>query len=827
MSLLWLSSIDKYSGPMQTTFNVIIGGDAVTEVDALVAALIEKKPIAIPDTGIVALLENPSATYAPCVVIGDTYGKPPRLVLPPEKTHMFASHIASLSSSAQNDPPTVSFSLFHARDPSLLLTTTIKPHIVVLCFTPVVPSSFEKINEHWMKAIDRLYPRPAMVLCGTRGESLASRTVTPLLKEHRVVPIQVEEICDMALKWRAVTYVEVSAMLNTNIQLLEDVLCRACVGEPEKRLSPDSIATMRQSCIQSLVAMQSVWSAKRNPKNNKLFFYNRITKKAVWTRPADYDGEEPELTREERLAEELKKQLADEMRLEQEREEADMSSYRQQLLEFESRMSEKSQRLNLLSAEVNRMQTELDSFRELQQANINERQALERQKEELGLEEVTFSKTSVDVDREMEAKLQIAKSKVFEFEAVAALRAEDRFATEISESLIANRGLAASIRAILNEEVAVQQQGSSAQASYDVARKRLEDSSMEIANMDIPIATATQNLFQLKKELGSTAARENELNQRIACLRSEDESVGLEAFERHSRCQTLRNQLENLEDEIRRARLSLEQRLEKDADLHEVHRLTLVREKHLRELARVAAAVAEHEVCASKRAIELEYLNTEMERVCSNLLKLFHTQVVESAEVGAKLLESEAYSPIAPMGLETLSNLLKAKVQADHLSAAGVSSDQRSQFLIDSSKLRGGEFSIQRHVRKSSQRGKKDCSTDIVSLLKPDEREFLEMLDSKVATARVANAATIRAQAIAEEYSLLVHKIATQRTELQEALALAREAGKRYSHNDVLSEKNPLERLSLMVEAVVHGDGHCIKLLHEVFTSEILLRTRR
>ncbi|CUG87186.1 Hypothetical protein, putative [Bodo saltans] len=818
--------------------NIILCGEAVTEVDALIAAIIGKQVSAIPEDNLLEALRDPSTlpNLSPGVSIGETYGKPPTLRIPLARAKSFphsSTLLHQLGDATGVDD--IEVHMYHAKEPSLLMQTSIRPHVLVLCFVPAVPQTFEKLNATWVATVDRLYPRPPVVLCGTRGEAAASRTVEQLMNDQDILVVEEEDICDIALRARCLQYVEVSASLLVNTAALEDGILKAAFGEPEKRLVPETITDMRKACFRAAKLRQAAWSWKRHPKTNRLFYMNRVTKVKQYTRPLDYDGDEPDLTAEERINEQRKKLEEEEIRLEREREEADVEHVREELTDFSARMADKSARYNVVVSESNRLQHVLDRLRDQQQVNINDRQALERERDEIGHDQANFSKTSVDEDREWDAKMAIAKSKMFQLEAVAALRAEDLFASEITEALVSNSGIANAIRDVLKEEVETQRKGGEARSAFDACMKRIAVATIEFSGLDKPIEAAKSALRQCAEDTRQLKLSLQEKQTATAVVRKELSALEDDALSRHERANALRAYIAELDKEISVKRSAFNEALRHDVERQECHRLKLLREQLVRQVAVTAATVAHEDVALKKHHINLSFVRKEFERVSTALLELYRTQSTAASSFRDMLLENSAYSPIAAAGLQYGIEAIEREALD---TSAGVQSPSASQA---NTKIHPGSRGAEMSATAFTKGRRLDAagSAHARSLLSPDAKLMVGTLDAKLQAAKAADAAAKRATLAASKYSRMAETMSVQRIEIGEALEMCEEAIMRYdpsrigdangqasvegaAMSTILKDAPPLKRLEALVKGELGGDDELLETLRETFTVEIL-----
>ena len=609
-------------------FNVILAGDPICEVGALRKSLADKSPVAIPD----APLLLPSSSPQP---------EPHISLTAPEKMVCQASSDLTMQQ--------VQLNIYCTSDALNLPSFAPRPHVVVLCFNAVSPKSFERMTEVWGRAIDRMYPRPTVCVCATRSDALANRRVLDHLKREKTVPIDVEEACDNVIRLRAVSYTEVSALHHVNMTMLLNSIAKACLGEAERRATPDVVGQMRQACVQAHMKTLSIWSSRRD-NNGKLFYFNRETKKAQWKRPSDYDGDEPELTTEERVELELQRQADEERKLLLDREQSMLQVFQKEIQEHHVRIQEGERRLGVLNEIVGRLSVQATHVKSEIAENEHEREILERKKEEALRENALFAKDSVDVDRSMDRDIQSARARLFELEMISALRAEEQFDGDIAESLMINKGLASRLRETLEAEVEAQKQSAKFQSKYDAISIQREQAAQMLATLTSKIVATKEKRAASLEELNEAMKKEKAVAEMVRTLRDEEGIHDAVEIERHRKQMLLLRESQHLDAQIARAKLVKHQDqagASSSSSALEHERLSAQQKVLLAQLAKSASQAACDEIEVKRLLIEFNYAFSEYERVTSVLSRL-RKQLVLYYETECEVMVSgKHYTPIS------------------------------------------------------------------------------------------------------------------------------------------------------------------------------------
>ena len=431
----------------------------------------------------------------------------------------------------------------------------LNPNVVVMCYTPLDPPTLDEILDVWARALDRMYPRPAAIVAGTRIDLLANRKVLTRLHERKIVPIQVDEACDALSRLRLSSYNEVSASSYTGVSTLEQSVAKALVGEADKRMTPELVSSMRAACIAAGTKKSATWAARRDG-SGRLFYFNRTNRKAQWQRPAEYDGEEPELTAEEKRLKEQEMIEHEEAKKKQERDREVAQNYLKDMAQYEERLADLEKREDSLKLATTGCQLELEQIRSQIEQNLVERQALERQKEDFLNNQKDFQKYSVEEDLRIEKELQAAKAKAFELEAMNALREERDFDIEIAESVLRNRSLATAMREVLQEQLAVQKAGATSQARTTAANKKLEESSKLLAQLRSKSLDLAKEKRDLERAIEPLVAQQAKVEQEVRELFETASGAQYAAIDRHQREKKLLQMCDELDERINALQLN-------------------------------------------------------------------------------------------------------------------------------------------------------------------------------------------------------------------------------------------------------------------------------
>lgn len=440
----------------------------------------------------------------------------------------------------------------YCRTPAEL--ATLQPSIVLVVFTPIVPAGVAKVHS-WGSEIDRLFPRPRVVLCGTRLEMLASRKVADKMRESNTIAVPTEDAVDLAFKLRAGSYTEVSASTYVNILHLEELVAKAAVGEADKRPTTELADEARAQCIQAGSRhKRSLWVARRDKRSGRIFYFNTDTRQPQWNRPADFDGEEPEMTEAEQRRQSMLAAEREEQRKQEEREVAVMQDYIRDVAEHDTRMRDMERHSDLLTAQVAELQSRFDQLKAERERNELEREELDTlQAEYAEAAESLVSKTTSN-ESTLEQELRAARAKAFELEAQAAMREERDFDVQIAEAVMRNKSLSAQLRTVLQQQLEVQATGANAQAQVAVLQRRKEDSTRALSKLQQQLTTVQGQAAYEASGVAALEKEERALQHEIKQIVGRDQDRSLSAVDATRRQKKLIEACEDLDERIAQLR---------------------------------------------------------------------------------------------------------------------------------------------------------------------------------------------------------------------------------------------------------------------------------
>ena len=547
-----------------TTISTATGGTAASSVDyikcavlgeegsdihALVQSLVSRKPVTTPDAQVAAAMSTKGTNPRFSVVLGS------------------GAHVGLEMVIVSEDRP-----------------IPLNAKLALLAYSPVVPRTADALTI-LSQELDRCFPRPHVVLVATRVEQLASRKVLDKMQAAGIVAVQPEEASELAMRLRAVSYVEISTAFYGNMITLEEALGKAAVGEANRRATPEVISEMRTAVItMAASSQQTTWTARRDKKSGRLFYVNRRTRAAQWTRPADFDGQEPELTEDERKMQEAARIQAEEVTRREEREKQFSSQLLREAEEHDNRMRDMERQSDALVTAVAMLQAQLEGLRAQMQRNVVLRQQLERQREEMMSGEGDFVRSASDRDAVLEQELLTARGRAFELEALTVMRNEKDYDVHTAELLMKNRSLASRIKEAVNEQLQAQRDGAATQAQWSLVTRQAEAAARQHNQSQLNQSTLRHDLAEQHKQ--------------VAILRQSAQRL-------ESDCQTLATQLRSLtdggvvadEEDLRRANNTTSLGAERTGTVTDPRRLLrAIAEIDSRIAAASPAATASHRV---------------------------------------------------------------------------------------------------------------------------------------------------------------------------------------------------------------------------------------
>ena len=513
-------------------FSCAVIGDVLAEPDTVVKSMITRRAVASRTsfTGTQAELEAAKASLKRDIAATRTAGS-----LPTVTTPVVAAGGAEV---------TIQFAI--VQEPEELLAMSPPPAIVLLCYTPVAQATLKSLEVVWVPALTQMFARPQLVLAATRVETLAHQKI---MDRVGTKPVTVEAIVDKAASWRAVDYVEVSAACNVNLSSLLAALAMACLSIPAQRITTDLATEQRRECMKPILSTQSVWTYKRHPVTGRVFYGNRITEQSQWTRPDDYDGEEPELTPAEREAEALAKAQLEEKRAREQHERQLEEQSRQEVAVHNERVHELEKRAAALTRDVAHLRIRAGEVRDAMERNRRERDDLERQHEAIA--EARFAKSTVDDDLRIERDIADAKIKLFMLEGRVALSDEIGVqTTEIAEAILVNSALATQLRELIAEQLAVRRKGSASQARLDTLGTQHEDATALLAAFATKLPAMRGALAAAEADLKASEATRRGLTAEAEKLKEGLRGADGGAQERQRHIVRLQAEIQSLDKQI-------------------------------------------------------------------------------------------------------------------------------------------------------------------------------------------------------------------------------------------------------------------------------------
>lgn len=108
-----------------------------------------------------------------------------------------------------------------------------KADVFLVCFSVVSPASFENVKEKWVPEITHHCPKTPFLLVGTQIHLRDDAATIEELSKVKQKPITVEKGEEMAREFRAVKYVECSALTQKGLKNVFDEAILAALEPPE------------------------------------------------------------------------------------------------------------------------------------------------------------------------------------------------------------------------------------------------------------------------------------------------------------------------------------------------------------------------------------------------------------------------------------------------------------------------------------------------------------------------------------------------------------------------------------------------------------------
>ncbi|ESL07221.1 hypothetical protein TRSC58_05095 [Trypanosoma rangeli SC58] len=547
--------------------------------------------------------------------------------------------------------------------------------VVLLVFFMDFTDSLQRIRTEWTPLLQGLSRPPTVILVGmTHGPNKAAPAT-----------IQPSKVARFAKEVHAKAYFEVDESDNDTVRgvaritELRHALARACTGEfnemvtvTEATIYGRQRGAVLTSSLQSLSSPLSspdstshspangwnsglvraapcpVWGFRRNPRTNRLFYVNRVSKKSQYKRPPDYDGEEPELTLQERVEAERERQ--EQLQLENA-----LRREHDELVGFNVAMEEHQQRMRVLQSGARQLELAVERLR-MQAASLARRRESNRvirehmaTLREVSAEEQVFLQDSLQFyatqQKERRAVQQALKGLEAEANEEGGVNHEENEkekeeAVQCSATAPSRRG------SILGEihvvQAATQQTVDSTRVTVAALRELLERSAKQRerkAVLHAELSSALKRTESLAQRTATVDAEEQRIRATLvterAFMQTETEALQLLVDAREVQLQQGRNRLlspevesfqvmlltdeaHQLEEQIAAAKEVL-RRLQKATPMGVAHELALLhRSRNTRACTTAFATWANHVRCIARLqqrlSLRVEHLSDLMQR---------------------------------------------------------------------------------------------------------------------------------------------------------------------------------------------------------------------
>ncbi|KAM9738418.1 cell division control protein 42 homolog [Menidia menidia] len=111
------------------------------------------------------------------------------------------------------------------------------PHtdVFLVCFSIVIPSTFENVREKWVPEISHFCPGIPFLLVGTQMEQRDDRSTLEKLARKKEQPVTYERGVEMARKLNAVKYMECTALIQKSVnEVFEEAAFTALKSKSSK-----------------------------------------------------------------------------------------------------------------------------------------------------------------------------------------------------------------------------------------------------------------------------------------------------------------------------------------------------------------------------------------------------------------------------------------------------------------------------------------------------------------------------------------------------------------------------------------------------------------
>lgn len=477
-----------------------------------------------------------------------------------------------------------------------------QPNVVVICYNPAdgLKAVKPKLDDYSFE-VRSATPRPAICLCGVEAEKLSTNT------DINFNPVSASEACDLFVRTRAATYVEVSAVLAVHLGATAESIAHAGLLHAEKRPTPDLINAMRDHVVAAAFA-GSKWVARRDRSTQKIFYLNRKTRKAQWDRPHDYDGIEPNLTEEEKRQQAAVEVEASERRARLEREKQMNEAYLADVHLYEERMRASEKRYEEVNEASTRNEKEVNDLRRRMTENSELLRKLQHQHDSRIKNRSHFVNSAAEKDSHLEKELQAAKERLFEIESTLALREEKEEDVHLTELAMENRKLASDVRNCLKKQLDTQKSLASNSARSSEFSRESEQLTVRLMKYKAQQQDSRKMLLKGNDDI-------SKLRSQLSSLEAEiDQVVNAGLYDVSAQAQRqkqLYRAIAHAEKALKEARGSVRSRQVVD----EHKRLQVEQRKLTSDVAAAAAAASQWELRVRRGLTTFEIVSKELEDV--------------------------------------------------------------------------------------------------------------------------------------------------------------------------------------------------------------------
>ncbi|EKF28651.1 hypothetical protein MOQ_007595 [Trypanosoma cruzi marinkellei] len=446
--------------------------------------------------------------------------------------------------------------------PSDMMREEEAPAVVVFVFFMSSLDFMQRIRAEWAPKLRSLNRTPTVILVG----------MTHVDKSGAAMRIQPGEMALVAKELQARAFFLLdggsseSNSCMTQLAEIRDAIARACIGELcelghvtelniyERQKSSSFMSPLRSplespslhkvydSSIASPISGWSgghapgvngaLWGFKRHPRTGRIYYVNRMTKKSQYKRPPNYDGEEPELTLEERVEAERERQ-------EKLQREADLQREHEEIAHFNAKMEENQQRVKVLQSGVRQLESAVERLRMQSGALAFKRESNKANREhvatlraELSAKEQGFLRESFQLQSRHEEQMALVQQALKEAEGEEGEKDEKGITRHENEgmngSIIASSRRGKTMREIHTIQAEMQSTVDSTRVVVSALRGLLEKSVKQRERNAIVHAELTSTLRLTETLMQRTSAVEAEGRRVRAALMAERASMEAE-----------------------------------------------------------------------------------------------------------------------------------------------------------------------------------------------------------------------------------------------------------------------------------------------------------